>query len=102
MPVDGDHFPFALLQCIEGTGKGRALRTFGDTFFTQRVTYHTATATSPEYVGYTEPGNGISASAWAVKRILYDSNGQASAIQWASGNIAMNKVFDDRTTYTYT
>lgn len=97
-------FPFDFMECVESWPNGAALRTFGDTFWTQQLSYHSASAGANgqvEYIGFTNPGNGISASAWAIKRLMYDSSGNISAIAWASGSLAMTRMWADRTTYTY-
>lgn len=97
-------FPFDFMQCIEPVGNGSFLRVAGDTFWQQRLAYHSASAGADgkvEYLGLSRPGAGISASGWSIKRISYDSNGNASAIQWALSSLAMARKWDDRTTYVY-
>lgn len=94
-------FPFDFMQCVEVYPNGAALRTFGDSFFTQKLAYHSATASKIEYVGFTNPGNGISASAWAIKQILYNSAANETDIKWAGGTLSMERMWDDRTSYTY-
>lgn len=99
--TDFKKFPFSLIECIEVTEKGNYLRVASDSFFTKKIYYHSASASNIEYLGYANPGNGISASAWAIKRYLYNSDGNPIDEQWSEGSLAMNRVIDDRTTYTY-
>lgn len=97
-------FPFDFMECVEITGKGGFLRVADSTFYTKKFTYHSASAGANgkiEYVGFTNPGNGISASAWAIQRITYDASGNSTDVAWAGGSIALNKMFDDRTTYQF-
>ncbi len=92
------------MECVEVYPNGAALRTFGDTFWTQNLAYHSASAGANgqlEYVGFSNPGLGISASGWAIKQMLYDSNGNLSAIKWAEGSISMERKWADRVLYTY-
>jgi hypothetical protein len=97
-------FPFDFMQCVEVYPNGAALRTFGDTFFTSKFAYHSASAGVDgkiEYLGYTNPGNGISSSAWAIKMFSYDASGNITDIKWSGGTLSLDKMFDDRVTYTY-
>lgn len=52
------------------------------------------------YIGEAEPGSTKSNSVWRIKRIE-DLGGGDIEIRWANGTAAFNKVWDDRTTYTY-
>lgn len=102
--TDIKKFPFDFTECIEVTSSGNYLRVAGDTFWQQRLAYHSASAgvnAQVEYIGFSRPGVGISASGWAIKRLSYDAYGNVSAIQWAGSSLAINKVFDDRVSYTY-
>lgn len=98
-------FPFDFMQCVEVYPNGAALRVFGDTFWTQKLAYHSASANGSaakvEYLGFSNPGAGISASGWAIKFLGYDASGSITDIKWASGSLAMERMWDDRTTYVY-
>lgn len=94
-------FPFDFMECIEVTSEGSYLRTAGDTFWLQRLAYHSASASKAEYIGFAKPGAGISASAWAIKFLGYDSSSNVTGVLWSGGSLAINKMWDDRATYTY-
>lgn len=94
-------FPFDFMECVEVTGKGSFLRVADSSFYTQKFSYLSACATAIEYKGYTNPGNGISASAWAIQMFTYDVSANITDIKWAGASLSLNKMFDDRTTYSY-
>ena len=56
---------------------------------------------SPEYVGEANPNTATSAVGWRIKKITYDSNGNPTEVNWASGNANRDKIWDSRTTYAY-
>lgn len=94
-------FPFDFMDCVEVYPNGSAIRTYGDTFWTQKLAYHSATASKIEYIGFARPGSGISASAWAIKQIRYNASALETDILWATGSLSMQRVWDDRTGYSY-
>lgn len=52
------------------------------------------------YVGEADPGTATSDNAWRIKRIT--ETGPDIVIAWADGVATFVKVWDDRTSYTYT
>jgi len=52
-----------------------------------------------EYVGYATAGTATSATAWAVKKLIY-SAGALSSVLWAN-KAQFNCAWDDRASYTY-
>ena len=50
----------------------------------------------PKYIGEAAPGTPTSSARWRVKYVL--SNGE---VTWANGNSEFDKVFDSRTSYSY-
>ena len=54
------------------------------------------------YIGWATPGVPTSANKWKIRKLTYDGNGQVLNIQFASGDVGFNFVWDNRTTYTYT
>ena len=50
------------------------------------------------YIGYALPGTATSAATWKIKRI---NTVNPISIYWADSSTLYNKVWDDRTTYTY-
>jgi len=101
--TDSKKFPFDLMSCVEVTEKGSFLRVGDSSFFSKRISYHSASANVVEYVAFTNAGGlgAISASAWAIKRITYNSSASPLTEAWAGGSLALNKVEDDKATYTY-
>lgn len=55
----------------------------------------------PVYIGWADPGKATSDAVWRIYKITYDASGNATAITFASNSTNFDKVFDDRTTYTY-
>jgi len=56
------------------------------------------------YLGYAIQGSAESASAWAIKQIIYDNNGNATGFLWATvtnGIPALNLVWNNRTEYSF-
>ena len=54
------------------------------------------------YVGKAIPGSATSASVWQICKIDESgTNGVELIITWAEGNKNFDKIWDDRTTYTY-
>ena len=97
-------FPFDFMRCVEVVESGSYVRTAGDTFWTQKLAYHSASAGANgkvEYIGVANPGAGISASAWAIRRLTYDASGNVTDILWAGASLNLSKMWDDRSVYTY-
>ena len=65
---------------------------------TKKIEYTSGNAI---YIGYALPGTATSAEGWAIKKLTYDANNDVTDIKWASGNIAFDKEWDERATYTY-
>ncbi|OFZ07650.1 MAG: hypothetical protein A2322_09245 [Bacteroidetes bacterium RIFOXYB2_FULL_39_7] len=51
------------------------------------------------YVGYANPGTLISAAGWKIKKL--PKSGTIEGVRWANGNTDMNKIWDNRASYTY-
>lgn len=67
--------------------------------YTQLIDY--AGGTSAIYLGWALPGVATSAAMWKIQKITYDTNGLVTAIKWASGSDAFNKIWDSRAGYSY-
>lgn len=65
--------------------------------FTMATEY---SASKPIYIGEAEPGTLKASTGWRIKKITY-SGDDATDIQWAGGNRNMDKIWDNRTSYTY-
>lgn len=61
-----------------------------------------ASGANPVYIGKAQIGSATSASSWAIKKLTYDGNDNPTSIKWADGTETFNKVWDDRTGFTYT
>ncbi len=73
----------------------------GDTvqYYKQRMTYDDNNY--PEYIGLAEPGSETSSAVWQIKILTHDASGNTTAVDFASGTAAFDKVWDDRASYTY-
>ena len=102
--TDQKKFPFDFMECVEVTSNGAYLRVSSEGFYSQKFAYHSASASVTEYIGYANPGAGISASAWAIKQLLYSNTASGpliSDILWANGSLARERMWADRAIYTY-
>ena len=57
--------------------------------------------TNPVYVGMAQPGQAADFPAWQIKKIIYDTNGNPTAVRYAAGTTDFVAIWDERTTYTY-
>lgn len=53
------------------------------------------------YFGKAAIGSLSSAASWQIRKLSYDVNSNLTDIQWASANDNFDKVWDNRTLYTY-
>ena len=53
------------------------------------------------YAGEALPGADKANPVWAIRKLIYDINGDVSDVHWANGTSEKIHVWDDRTTYTY-
>ena len=67
--------------------------------YTTQVEYDASN--NPIYIGDAVTGTATSAAAWRIKKITYDASNNPTGIQWADGSTKFDKVWDDRTTYSY-
>lgn len=51
------------------------------------------------YIGEAESGSSSSDAVWRIKKFTF--SGSITSLQWASGNTDYDKVWDNRTSYTY-
>lgn len=60
------------------------------------------------YVGRAYPGAATSAAKWQIYKMEYDANNNMTSLRWAKksdkpvASDEFDKVWDDRTSYTYT
>jgi len=55
----------------------------------------------PVYVGKSAPSSSKSDPVWQIKKITYDASKNPIDIQYADGTQTLSKVWDNRTTYSY-
>ena len=53
------------------------------------------------YMGLAESGSAESASVWQIRRLDYDASKNLLNKKWANGTTLLDKVWNDRTTYSY-
>lgn len=51
------------------------------------------------YIGEAESGSASSDPVWRIKK--FTVSGSITSLQWASGNTDYDKIWDNRTSYTY-
>jgi len=52
------------------------------------------------YKGEAQPGTATSASHWRISKMFYSGENQTD-VKWAEGTNEFNKIWDNRTTYSY-
>ena len=55
----------------------------------------------PVYIGKASPSTLKSSSLWRIEKITYDASKNPIDIQYADGTQSFSKIWNDRTTYTY-
>jgi YD repeat-containing protein len=53
------------------------------------------------YIGESNTGTSKSAPTWRIKQLSYDTSGNITEIRWANGDQQFNKIWENRTGYTY-
>lgn len=59
------------------------------------------TGTNVIYIGESQPGTATSSPNWRIKKLTYNSNNMVTDIKWAGGTNEFTKIWDNRTSYTY-
>jgi len=67
---------------------------------TTRIEYVTGT-NDPLYVGYAAPGSDEGDAVWQIRKMEYDAEGRLIAVKFADGELAYNKVWNNRASYSY-
>ena len=83
---------------IQRIGSRDFLDVAGEPAFTLAIEYSGGNAI---YVGEAAPGTSKSEGAWRIKKITYDSNNNATDVQWANGDDKWDKIWDNRASYSY-
>lgn len=68
---------------------------------TSRIEYVDASSTDPLYVGYAPPGSSESDPVWQIRKMEYDGANRLIAVKFAEGELAYNKVWANRASYSY-
>lgn len=53
------------------------------------------------YQGDAYAGTAAADASWRIKKLTYDANNNLTAIRFAGGTLAFSKVWNDRTTLSY-
>jgi len=54
-----------------------------------------------EYIGKATAGSVAADETWQITKLVYDANQNITQVLYASGNKKFDKVWNDRTTYSY-
>lgn len=69
-----------------------------NTPYTTEIDY--SSGTNPIYIGIALPGSALSGAVWQIKKMIYDSNGNVTTVQWAdSGNFS--QIWNNRASLSY-
>ncbi len=73
-------------------------------FLNKNIDFAGRSDEQPVYVGFSLPGTKESAGvlAWAIMKVTYSANGNATRVRFANGSVLMDKDWAQRTTYDYT
>lgn len=53
------------------------------------------------YAGEALPGSAASSPVWAIKKLIYDSEGQLVETLWANGNSERINIWNNRASLSY-
>jgi len=54
-----------------------------------------------EYVGKALAGKASSGADWQIQKLVYDASGRVTNVYFADDSTDYNKIWDNRSTYTY-
>ena len=88
-------------QYFLGIEEEGSVRVNNTTLFTSAMAVNASSLT--EYVAWTKAGQGLwtGSPVWRIQKIGYTAANTVSGIGWADGSIELNKIWDDKATYTY-
>lgn len=89
-------------QTSSGGGGGGALSADTSSIETRSMAMKTVIdefSTTVTYIGEAATGTATSAALWRIKRLTQTSS--ILTIEWASGNGSFNKIWDDRSSLSY-
>lgn len=67
--------------------------------YTRQIDYDASN--NPIYLGKANIGTLTSEAKWQIKKITYDANNNPTKIEWAGGNESFTKIWDNRTSLSY-
>lgn len=70
-----------------------------DTTYSMYLEYDSSN--NPVYIGEAIPGSSTSDSVWRIKKLTADGSNNITSILWAEGTATFNKIWDNRTSYSY-
>ncbi|MBF0136136.1 MAG: hypothetical protein HQL65_07840 [Magnetococcales bacterium] len=82
-----------------GTSTRPPQTTIGTEEYLDRLTSYDVND-NPEYIGLAQPGGLTSDGIWQIRKISYTDGNPVSA-RFANGNAEFDKVWDDRSAYSY-
>lgn len=85
-----------------GVSKNTVLELIAEHDLAQDLNTLIDTVGNLKYVGKSQPGTNTFNPGWQIKVIDLTDTGGDIDILWANGSAEMNKVWDDRLSYTYT
>lgn len=63
--------------------------------------YAGRTDLQPVYIGWATPGVATTDAKWKIRKFTYNADGSVSQIQYASGDVGFNFIWNNRTSLTY-
>jgi len=83
-------------------GFGVVARDYGNPFKMRMDNTGGVSGVEVLYLGEAEPGYATNVAKWRIKKFTYDAGtNNVAEVNWASGNDNFDKVWDNRTQYSY-
>lgn len=70
-----------------------------DAGYTKAISYDALN--NLEYLGIAVMGTAKSAGTWQIRKLIYDSNGNLTDMQWADGNDNYDNIWNNRVSLSY-
>ena len=91
--------PIAEAESYDSNANLKIALSIGDSFI-QRMALVSGSNWKTEYIGYAKPGSSSSSSVWQIKKLIYTGD-SVTAILFANGDTKFDKIWDNRTSYSY-
>lgn len=82
-----------------GSGGGGGGTSYSTDNMTSRLDYQGGS--DIVYAGYAQPGSAETDPVWQIRKMDYDVNGNLVSVKFAEGTAAYDKIWANRTSYTY-